>query len=82
MYTNTRAHAGATLVDIACDAELVKLAKSIGDVPVCVSSVEPEEFLAAGVRACVRVYGARVLVICRARQVSRCWRSIYIYTYM
>jgi len=38
---------GATLVDIACDPELVKLAKSIGDVPVCVSSVEPEEFRAA-----------------------------------
>jgi L-alanine-DL-glutamate epimerase-like enolase superfamily enzyme len=35
------------LVDIACDPELVKLAKSIGDVPVCVSSVEPEEFRAA-----------------------------------
>ena len=35
------------MVDIACDPELVKLSKSIGNVPVCVSSVEPEEFLAA-----------------------------------
>ena len=35
------------MVDIACDPELVKLAKSIGDVPVCVSSVEPEEFRSA-----------------------------------
>jgi len=39
--------AGATLVDIACDVELVKLCKSIGSVPVCVSAVEPEKFLAA-----------------------------------
>jgi hypothetical protein len=47
LSTHTRTHTGATLVDIACDPELVKLSKSIGNVPVCVSSVEPEEFLAA-----------------------------------
>ena len=46
-HTHTHTHTGATLVDIACDPELVKLSKSIGNVPVCVSSVEPEEFLAA-----------------------------------
>jgi len=38
---------GATLVDIACDADLVRLAKSLGNVPVCVSSVVPEDFVAA-----------------------------------
>ena len=38
---------GATLVDIACNPDLVKLAQSLGDVPVCVSAVEPEKFVAA-----------------------------------
>ncbi|KAJ6377404.1 hypothetical protein OIU76_026388 [Salix suchowensis] len=38
---------GATHVDIACDPELVKLAVSLTSLPVCVSSVEPTEFLAA-----------------------------------
>ena len=34
-------------MDIACDPKLVQLAKSIGNVPVCVSSVVAEDFLAA-----------------------------------
>lgn len=38
---------GATLVDIACHPDLVKLARSLGNVPVCVSAVEPEKFVAA-----------------------------------
>ncbi|KAK3032679.1 hypothetical protein RJ639_036743 [Escallonia herrerae] len=38
---------GATHVDIACDPELVKLATSLTSLPVCVSSVDPEAFLAA-----------------------------------
>eukprot|EP00252_Welwitschia_mirabilis_P013337 TRINITY_DN29385_c0_g1_i1.p1 TRINITY_DN29385_c0_g1~~TRINITY_DN29385_c0_g1_i1.p1 ORF type:complete len:301 (+),score=69.76 TRINITY_DN29385_c0_g1_i1:61-903(+) len=38
---------GATHVDIACDPELVKLARSLTCLPVCVSAVEPEAFLAA-----------------------------------
>ncbi|MBD2258180.1 DUF561 domain-containing protein [Pseudanabaena sp. FACHB-2040] len=37
---------GATLVDIAADAELVRLAKSLTDLPICVSAVEAEAFLA------------------------------------
>ncbi|KAF3793103.1 Uncharacterized protein EJ110_NYTH02530 [Nymphaea thermarum] len=38
---------GATHVDIACDPELVKLAQKLTSLPICVSSVEPEAFLAA-----------------------------------
>ncbi|MGC9503994.1 DUF561 domain-containing protein [Baaleninema sp.] len=38
---------GATFVDIAADAELVRLAKSITDLPVCVSAVEPDKFVPA-----------------------------------
>lgn len=38
---------GATHVDIACDPELVKLATSLTALPVCVSSVVPEDFVAA-----------------------------------
>jgi thiamine monophosphate synthase len=38
---------GATHVDIACDAALVKLATSLTTLPVCVSSVVPEDFVAA-----------------------------------
>ncbi|XP_075476223.1 uncharacterized protein ycf23-like isoform X2 [Primulina tabacum] len=38
---------GATLVDIACDPELVKLATSLTSLPVCVSSVDPAAFPAA-----------------------------------
>ena len=41
-------HGGADLIDVACDPELVKLAiEASGGVPVCVSSVEPEQFPAA-----------------------------------
>jgi hypothetical protein len=38
---------GATLVDIAADAQLVRLAKELTSLPVCVSAVEPEQFVAA-----------------------------------
>lgn len=37
---------GATYVDIAADANLVQLAKQLTTLPVCVSAVEPEKFLA------------------------------------
>jgi len=36
---------GGTFLDIAADAELVKLAKSLTNLPICVSAVEPEKFL-------------------------------------
>ncbi|MEB3827956.1 DUF561 domain-containing protein [Phormidium sp. CCY1219] len=36
---------GATFVDIAADPKLVKLAKDLTNLPVCVSAVEPEKFL-------------------------------------
>jgi pyruvate/oxaloacetate carboxyltransferase len=38
---------GATFVDIAADVELVRLAKNITSLPVCVSAVEPEKFVQA-----------------------------------
>eukprot|EP00600_Ochromonadales_sp_CCMP1393_P009443 CAMPEP_0174972146 /NCGR_PEP_ID=MMETSP0004_2-20121128/10459_1 /TAXON_ID=420556 /ORGANISM="Ochromonas sp., Strain CCMP1393" /LENGTH=285 /DNA_ID=CAMNT_0016222321 /DNA_START=96 /DNA_END=953 /DNA_ORIENTATION=- len=38
---------GATHIDIACDPELVKIAKSVSNLPVCVSAVEPENFVHA-----------------------------------
>ncbi|BAZ01575.1 hypothetical protein NIES37_55780 [Tolypothrix tenuis PCC 7101] len=38
---------GATFVDIAADADLVKLAKTLTNLPICVSAVEPEKFLQA-----------------------------------
>jgi thiamine monophosphate synthase len=38
---------GATLLDIAADPELVKLAKQLTNLPICVSAVEPEKFVAA-----------------------------------
>ena len=38
---------GATFVDIAADVDLVKLAKSLTELPICVSAVEPEKFVAA-----------------------------------
>jgi thiamine monophosphate synthase len=38
---------GATFVDIAADPELVKQAKQITHLPICVSAVEPERFVAA-----------------------------------
>jgi hypothetical protein len=37
---------GATLIDIAADANLVRLAKAETTRPICVSAVEPEAFLA------------------------------------
>lgn len=40
-------HGGATFVDIAADADLVKLAKSLTKLPICVSAVESEKFVLA-----------------------------------
>jgi len=37
---------GATFLDIAADADLVRLAKSLTDLPICVSAVEAETFVA------------------------------------
>ncbi len=38
---------GATFVDIAADAALVRLAKNLINLPICVSAVEPEKFVQA-----------------------------------
>ncbi|MGB3294096.1 MAG: DUF561 domain-containing protein [Phormidesmis sp.] len=38
---------GATFVDIAADAGLVKLVRSLIDLPICVSAVDPQQFVAA-----------------------------------
>lgn len=38
---------GATFVDIAADAELVRLAKTLTKLPICVSAVDPERFVPA-----------------------------------
>ena len=38
---------GADLIDVACDAELVKLAAAVSALPICVSAVDPELFPAA-----------------------------------
>lgn len=38
---------GATFVDIAADPELVRMAKGLTNLPVCVSAVEPEKFVPA-----------------------------------
>jgi deoxyribose-phosphate aldolase len=38
---------GATFVDIAADADLIRLVKQSIDLPVCVSAVEPEKFVMA-----------------------------------
>ena len=38
---------GATFVDIAADADLVRMVKELIDLPVCVSAVEPEKFVSA-----------------------------------
>ena len=38
---------GADLLDVACDPELVKLAASESDLPICVSAVEPKKFIPA-----------------------------------
>ncbi|MBL6796855.1 MAG: DUF561 domain-containing protein [Synechococcus sp. BS307-5m-G34] len=49
-------HGGADLIDVACDQELVSLAiRESGGVPVCVSSVEPEQFPAAVAAGAVMV---------------------------
>lgn len=40
-------HGGATFLDIAADADLVKMAKQLTNIPLCVSAVEPEKFLKA-----------------------------------
>ncbi len=37
---------GATFVDIAADPALVRLAKKLTNLPICVSAVEPEKFVA------------------------------------
>jgi hypothetical protein len=38
---------GATFIDIAADPELVKLAKNLTKLPVCVSAVDPQKFVEA-----------------------------------
>jgi thiamine monophosphate synthase len=38
---------GATFVDIAADADLVRQVRSLIDLPICVSAVEPEKFVSA-----------------------------------
>ena len=38
---------GATFVDIAADANLIRMAKQLTNLPVCVSAVEPEHFTMA-----------------------------------
>jgi len=38
---------GASHVDIACDPQLVSIAKASGNLPVCVSSIKPLDFVAA-----------------------------------
>ncbi|NMG09274.1 DUF561 domain-containing protein [Brasilonema sp. UFV-L1] len=40
-------HGGATFVDIAADPALVQMAKSLTNLPICVSAVEPEQFVQA-----------------------------------
>lgn len=38
---------GATFVDIAADADLVRMVKGLVNLPICVSAVEPEKFVSA-----------------------------------
>ncbi len=38
---------GATFVDIAADADIVRLVRGLIDLPICVSAVEPERFVSA-----------------------------------
>lgn len=38
---------GATFLDIAADANLVRLARGLTNLPICVSAVEPEKFVIA-----------------------------------
>ena len=54
--TEIAGQGGADWIDVACDAELVRLAiEASGGVPVCVSSVEPEQFPAAVAAGAVMV---------------------------
>ena len=56
MVARAAGHGGADLIDVACDAELVRMAiEASGGVPVCVSSVEPEQFPAAVAAGAVMV---------------------------
>ena len=49
-------HGGADLLDVACDPELVRLAIKASDgLPICVSSVEPNQFPAAVAAGAVMV---------------------------
>ena len=38
---------GATFIDIAADADLVRRVRSVVSLPICVSAVEPELFVSA-----------------------------------
>jgi deoxyribose-phosphate aldolase len=38
---------GATFIDIAADADLVRMARQLTDLPICVSAVDPQLFVAA-----------------------------------
>ncbi len=38
---------GATFIDIAADADLVRMARQLTNLPICVSAVEPQLFVAA-----------------------------------
>ena len=38
---------GATYVDIAAEPNLVRMARSLSDLPICVSAIEPEKFMPA-----------------------------------
>ncbi|GAP98840.1 DUF561 domain-containing protein [Leptolyngbya sp. NIES-2104] len=38
---------GATFIDIAADADLIRMAKQLTSLPICVSAVEPEKFVMA-----------------------------------
>lgn len=38
---------GATFVDVAADADLVRLVRSLIDLPICVSAVDPDQFVPA-----------------------------------
>ncbi len=44
---NAADRGGATFVDIAADPNLVRLAKQLTQLPICVSAVEPEKFVVA-----------------------------------
>jgi len=46
MVVTAAQQGGATYVDIAADANLVRLTRRLSQLPICVSAVEPEAFLA------------------------------------